>query len=478
MESLIFTRGFALACERLPHTPERFREIPLPSGHVFTHDDNLPAALVRRGDTFVLLAGYAIDLTNGNDDTESVAAHLLSALNAGHTEFLDRVDHIAGRHIIVFSDGASLLALTDATGMKTIFYEAARPGVICSHAELFAAPRSEPELPAAFGYPGIRTLYERVRVLTPNTLLNLHENTVVRFFPREPLATKTIEEAASVLCRTAAVQMEAITKRFPRVAISMTAGLDSRLTLALTRPWAQACEFFTYTHTGIAGETVDKVVATEIARRLGLRHSVFDRMTLHSNMSPEDASQFSAFEAMIKRNASLTTMPKLDFWFWKLHQEVDVHVRSTLVEIGRCFWRNLWGDTDTSLSPRRMAFLYNTSSLPKLTESGRVQAEAYFEEYITATSFDRLHGYDPYDMFYWEHRNGHWHARVCIENDPAFDTVVLFNARVILKAFLSIDFEGRRSAALPSHIVAKLLPELADIPVNPKEVPVYAAALT
>lgn len=89
-----------------------------------------------------------------------------------------------------------------------------------------------------------------------------------------------------------------------------------------------------------------------------------------------------------------------------------------------------------------------------------------------------MHGYDPYDMFYWEHRNGHWHARVCIENDPAFDTVVLFNARVILKAFLSIDFEGRRSAALPSHIVAKLLPELADIPVNPKEVPVYAAALT
>ncbi|MFN3866699.1 MAG: hypothetical protein ACK4MD_08315, partial [Demequina sp.] len=50
---------------------------------------------------------------------------------------------------------------------------------------------------------------------------------------------------------------------------------------------------------------------------------------------------------------------------------------------------------------------------------------------------------DPRDLMYWEHRMGAWHGQVVLESDIAFETVSLYNSRLVISALMSVRIDQR-----------------------------------
>jgi hypothetical protein len=93
---------------------------------------------------------------------------MLNALLISEAAFFNLIDQYSGRHAILFGPKDKPRILTDATGMRTVFY-AAEGGVVASHAllveETLGGEIERTELPFRYGYPGNHTPYVRTRLL-------------------------------------------------------------------------------------------------------------------------------------------------------------------------------------------------------------------------------------------------------------------------------------------------------------------------
>ena len=240
--------------------------------------------------------------------------------------------------------------------------------------------------------------------------------------------------------------------------ISLTAGIDSRLSLAASRKYHQKCRFFTYVTPGNRIHAIDVSVATEIARVYGLPYQ-----SVPLTVSGPDYDHFRHCAA---RNTYYRHGPSVAFLCARLFGRV-IHLRSNLAEIGRAFYRKN-GPLPEIASGLEMVHVYNFELL------GNALVIEMFDEFHQETEFGNRFNYDGYDLFYWEHRMGGWLSQVIIESDLAFDTHILFNARRILQAMLAVPLADRVKASLFHEIIHRELPEIAWIPINPQDMAAVA----
>ena len=73
-----------------------------------------------------------------------------------------------------------------------------------------------------------------------------------------------------------------------------------------------------------------------------------------------------------------------------------------------------------------------------------------------------------WDLFFIEHRMGAWRTGIIEESDIAFRTINLFNSRRILRNFYGVPEASRSTGNALKAILDRELPELKDIPFNPK----------
>lgn len=431
-----YVRGFVLTEDRL-ELPE-FTEHEINGAYLYCHP-NLPLKQV--GD--VIVAGRAIPL--GNEPSQP-----------GSQEWLDNV---SGRFALFIPHARGIRIYHDACGLRSIFYSTEKP-IVASHIGLMdVTDASEVELnkPATgylAGYPGGTTPLRGVFLLTPNTYLDFPANKPVRYFPHRDLEPLSVSEAASVVLEGMRIQMEALKEE--KIFISLTAGLDSRLTLAATR--SSGAEFVTYYWPNKEASVIDFQIAREIARRLDLKHiaitpSNYDRKVLN------ELRQIAAKGTYYKHLLTVVLA------YRQIFNQEHIHIRSNLAEIGRVFYK----PRKKPMDPQRMSELF-------MFGKGGPMARPVFESFFERTDFGNLRNYDPYDMFYWEQRMGCWHSQVVLESDLVCDTHVLFNSRRILNAMLSVPLQERMRASLFHELISRELPELGDVPINPKIAPSFSAS--
>jgi hypothetical protein len=203
---------------------------------------------------------------------------------------------------------------------------------------------------------------------------------------------------------------------------------------------------------------MDASVAFRIAERFGLSHRLVD---VPSDI--EHWSDFAAFDSTMSKNTYLKHGRHIAYLYWKTFGiRPTLHIRSNLAEIGQTFYFKL-GLSPPLARPSDLTGIYRPSLL------GNVLVDDAFVEFYEAARFDAIYDYDPYDMFYWEHRMGTWHSHVLIESDPGFDTHVVFNCRRILTALLSLPFEARKNGSVFSRATALCWPELTEFSINPED---------
>lgn len=464
---LRYALGFVFGAETAA-VPPHFVKVPFPIPfHVNT---TTKFAVVQSGTKVIALLGEAVHPDHPDLDLGGIAALLASRFEARQAD----IDKLIGRFAVVAAKGPAEVTLqTDAIGMRSVFYKVSGGRVVAgSHARLVAdavggaASAPQPK-PFALGYPGLSTPYPGVLRLPPNSDLSLISGRLKRFFPLEAVPAVTIEAAWDLAFTRARQAVGAFVKRSP-VLISLTAGLDSRTTLAAVREHWPDITFFTYNR-GHPGHLIDSQVAIDIAASAGLRHDY-----LHF----EDQAPNPALLKLLKDNSFGSHMHKLSCAYHAHFGEYKyLHVRTNMLELGRS---NLFAKAD-----RLPEFAGGPNTAERMAryyiKAGKVEPNEHvlpaFRQYVESTGYERTLGLaNAWDLFFVEHRMGAWHAGVVQESDIAFDTVIAFNSREIVRHFMGVPPEVRSGS---DHLLTRLtqsLPEIAHIPINPKQYPLPEAS--
>lgn len=460
-----------------------FKTIILPDGRNFFFHDQLPVSVGENKETggYVLIAGLVIDLNINSADLRNICQSLVDALLLNERYFLDRTDNLSGRFIVIYkkSSQESPYIIGDATNMLKINYS--KKYKLCS-SNIFLINHisndgrkdyrsifNEHRKLWKYGALGDCTPLNDISILTPNHRINLNTYDLDRFYPREVVQTE------SNVCMVAGAVFDMCSRQHDILAdkyslrYSLTAGVDSRFSLAIAKSKKKNQSYFTYLYSD--AHEVDAKVASHIAKKMSLNHKV---VALNDQKYRDILNGISSPISFYDKDLELEG--EIKKWDWYNHgiQLVspyrqllsnesdtlpDLHIRSNLYEIGRAFWGKKGGPCDDS---------------KKILESSRKdwasECSVIFEDYFDRNQInaDSVYGLDLLDIFYWEHRCGTWVSEVLQSTDFAFNTHAYVNCRKIIEKLLSLNIENRKNATLFKAIIAGNLPEIESIPINPK----------
>ena len=466
-----FARGFVVS-DAAVDPPFRDWLLDEIAGLWISRAPDVALTTARSGRRSVVVLGHLVD-TEAWCSTEVAVVRAAEALARSEGAFIDATDAWSGRYIVIFGDASGRQVMTDATGLRAAFYALEGLFVLASHAAIVATmvgaePSSvlEPYRAIVRGHqggravamamPGRSTPWSGVVHLTANVALDIGTRSLRRVCPRRPAPPMTPAAAAAVIAPRLQGQVTALAGSGRPVAMSITAGVDSRVSLAASRPVREGVRYFTYRRADLRGNAADVALAGVMARSLGLSHRVLDVPPI---VEPPE------LDAAMREASFLIHGRRLVPAYRAAFTPQALHIRSNVAEVGRCYYRRTSAGATMATSPREVS----ASDLARLWAHVDVAGPVVeaFDEWMDATRFRDAAHLDPLDLFYWEHRMSCWHSNVVLESDFAFDTHVLFNSRWILERMLSVPAAERARGSLFRHLIAELWPDLAAWPIDP-----------
>lgn len=475
-----FPRGFVIHHPRTgqPRLPQSWVSTALgQSGWVFSHDPaetpQIAVETARDGagdapkdaDRWVLVHGLCL-YAGADEPPLPVAERLLEAAGTSHSAFLDTLDVLGGRHVVLLGRGQNIELFQDALGMRSVYFDA-EAELVSSHAHLLEAihphrPRTADQGRENVAAAWSRTIFHGVDALLPNHSLRLDNWTVERFFPRESntFTDLSVAERVDMVTTMWDRQMADLVSRDVKLVMSLTGGADSRTNLALSWTHRQEMELFTYTAKAkgknkskfLKSYARDKTIVDKLLALIpDARHTYF---YIEDDVEALD----SGLQDAVARNTTVSHGAwLLPHYVREFEADNYVHLRGFGYEIGRAYWA-VTRENDT-LDSLRTLFLQRMQRQD--SPEPEAQRLAYFEDGLRRWQYDEnMHGYHKRDLYYWEMRMGRWGSEVMNETDIAFQTCVGFNVRRMLELSLSFELEDRRSGFFFAELINSSHPVL------------------
>jgi hypothetical protein len=430
------------------------------------HPD-LAVCQVRDGQRSITLLGFILDPTEPQASDREIVGSLLRALTrtASVDRFVAGTDGFGGRWVLIVDDGRDLRLFHDAAGLRQVFYTrraragtiwcASDAGVIARILGLSIDPKAEAFMNSwtsrQYWWPGDTSPYTDVRRLLPNHYLDLGTAETERYWPNSNLGTVSLPECTGRVSTSLVGMLRAARNRFP-LALTITAGWDSRVALAATRNIDDVfC--FTLQYWDHTAASDDIRVPARLLPRLGLTHHVF---RCPSTMN-------DAF-AEIYRNNVTTAHDVYGIIAEALYASFPgdhVMVKGVVSEVTRCWYQQrVPHATNQTLTPAMLAHA---------VEMDHPFALAALDGWLQGTN--RALNVDILDLLFWEQRIGSWQSTAQLEWDIVQDVLTPFNCRALLIDLLSLDTKHRasHSPAIYIELMKTLWPEVLDEPINPSK---------
>jgi len=257
------------------------------------------------------------------------------------------------------------------------------------------------------------------------------------------------QEAVAESSRLLRGLMLSARRRFD-LALSLTAGWDSRVNLALSRDLVRDlyCFTLTYPHTE---NTRDVTIPGVLLKRLGLQHSLI-KYPEQVNAEYKSIYQRSIDAASTAYCADAQAMHEC-------YPQNRVCITGDVAEIFKCYYR-LKKLNGTDVSASDLAQLCGIGTHPFLIKA--------FERWLSSAEPQNIH---LLDLFCWEQIAGRKQALIRGQYDVAHESFAPFNCRSLLVTMLSADEEYRRP---PEHkflteLMEQVWPEVLSVPINPPE---------
>ena len=413
---------------------EDWTRIRLGRGWCLSAHPDLEVTHATDGKREIALLGYLLDPFEPAATNADLVTGLLSELAAG-TDLLVHTGRFGGRWILIVDDGAEVRLFHDALGLRQVYYTdvkrigelwcAAEPKIV---AEVLHLQKDEDALAlVASGQwptrehrlPGESSAYVGIKRLLPNHYLDLSSGRSHRYWPVKRFEPLDFEDCVERSSRILEGLMESASRRFP-LAISLTAGRDSRLVLASARRIAHKASYVTVAKP--QSPSYDVEVPARLLRRLGLKHDII----------PWPSTVNKDFARVFRQNVSLpheVWVPEA-YAVFEYNRLTKVAVTGSAGEMGRLRYRasRFGEDDDEAVTPEKL------SVRAKMGES-RYAIEAYR---TWLAGVPRLRRPSVLELYRWE--GGNWLATAQLEFNTAWrDILTPYNCRRLLAGMISVD---------------------------------------
>lgn len=434
------------------------------------YDSSLLIGIAKKEDMTIVVLGLVLNPFDGVIDSHLIAKKLLDYKLESEIKFLEYQNQLSGRFIIIYKKGKTVEISNDACGTRSVFYDKYNLNcLVSSHCTLIANlvgydisaeaiyffNNRNYEKAVMKKLPGLISPYEGVYILTPNTKLILPERKIKRFFPyKDNKECENYDALEKEVADLMVAQLKLLYNK-TKISMSLTAGIDSRLSLAASKNISNEIEYFTFlTKNEIHIE--DERIAKKLCEDFNLSHHTYKWDNAYSDGLKE-------FNYIWEKNLGIR---RGIMWLNKIYADDfpddRVHIRSNIAEIVKA-------DSDLYeydvLSAKQLAYLYSTTPMNK---DDKVIKK--FQEFIDNTDFSeqRLFNYDYRDIFEWEYKMCQWHSWLLLESDMSHDTFLIYNNREILSKMLSLPYLDRLNKKIFVGIIKRLWKELLVYPVNKK----------
>jgi len=424
------------------------------------HPD-LPVTVCEQQKNKAVLLGYAIDPYNPDHDDEAILRGFVGE-EIKLERIIDKLESLGGRYVLIINSSQGKWLFHDACALRQVNYCvdskgntwcASQPETLAEHfrfeyddevlsfreAAISALTKEE------FWLINDRTPYREIRCLLANHYLDLERGEAIRFWPNSGrIKTLSIHECIRLTSPLLQNSIAAATKRF-NLKMGISAGSDSRRTLAATRNVTKEIYYFTHTPDTYRA---DMEVPARLLPRLGIVHHAHELQTMSSDF--RDLYERSATWARERRGHIAYTALKY------FGPEASV-LNSNLSEIHQCWY---W-------LPKSKI---NGEGLAILTRLNHMHAVNEFQKWIDdAESACKVSGMNILVLFDYELRS-RWVTAALSEYDIAYETFNPYNNRYIFSLEFAID-ESLRSGQRLDVIIEQiryLWPEVLEEPINPE----------
>lgn len=370
---------------------------------------------------------------------------------------VDIVGGLQGAFVAIVEFAGAARLYTDAMSQTPIVYDPARRVAGCSANDILsdedyaAALRKDrvAKLVVREGkggwIPGTLTAHEGVRRLLPNHYLDLKTFTSERFWPSPAFRHhRTSEEAAVIAGRALRTFIQACADQ-TEVCGTLTAGFDTRVLLAASRPVAHRMPFVTFLD-GPRG--LDQVRAEELARQLNLDFR---------------------FTPVVE--ASEAEQRRWDRLVGHCVFEVNRRIHPTLAQTpGKLLFTGLFGVPGRSSLYKRD---YETIDERAATPESIIQrlalpynADVAADLAAWLAPIQHLPHSTVLDLAYTELRFGSWAMAQAPAQKAVRMSLSPMGQRAVQDAFMSVPPRDKQDKRLFTALARENWPEVMDLPVN------------
>jgi len=254
--------------------------------------------------------------------------------------------------------------------------------------------------------------------------------------------------------------MKSASNRFD-LALSMTAGKDTRLILAASKEINKKLLYYTGMYWDMNEKSWDISIPGRLLSRLGLNHHI---IKCPSEMSNEFRELYLRSVQTAREIYGLIAQGLYDEF-----PSGKVAVKGNAIPITRVLYREKLrkiGKLDTDkISAHDIAFLSKMGNFKMANSKFAINA---YERWLS--EIDETYNIDILNLLYWEDIEGSWQAMSQLEWDIVHEIFVPYNCRSFLINVLSLDEQDREAPDFKFHraMIMELWPEAMKEPINPK----------
>jgi acetyltransferase-like isoleucine patch superfamily enzyme len=468
-EKYLFRRQFLLGpdfVEQLPH----WEKLKIADKLFVTIHPDLNYVHKVSATSSITLLGFILDPDHPEASDNDIIESLLEKLIMGSTlsKLIESTFDFGGRWLLIIIHGSDRIIFNDACGYRTAYYTdfqhqdefwcASQPGIFALITDLDPDPQALDYLDTEkynhsgnneYFFPADGTPYKNVKHLLPNHYLSIADKKTIRYWPQRELPLVDFNEAVNFCCTKIERLIKAANHRFS-LALSLTAGKDSRLITAAAKDIAAEIYFFSKFYWGQDKSSWDIVIPRKLLNALGFKHHALDcnkkcREDLKAIYDRNVDNAHSSYRRLIQgMNDQLP--PKM------------VWVKGNASPIAsRVYQRKL---KTQAVSPENLANALGTPN----------NAFAINEIDKWMQGAKNIYNVELLDLFYWEIKEGNWQAYTQLEFDLVLDEIfVPYNCRTLLEMMLAVDTKFRKHPEyqMLEAMIEKMWPELLQQPINP-----------
>lgn len=420
---------------------------------------------IRLGDNRIIKVGYCLDIRNGNTSEEDILKALLKS-----SDIVEDLEYINGRYFMILISGSDIKIYSDASQLKPLVFNK-ETKTLSSHDLLLSyllednnieLSRRPLEVHNEFDF----TRFKEINKFNPSLALEIDNFIFERIYPRNELAevsaTDTFKEIKKYLDQLILWLSNQKREKF----LSITSGIDSRVSAAMTNSIQDEMEYFTYfvpsnyipSKRAKLIYSIDEDVTKSMKKNLNWNHSIV-KLT-EFKIPKNELKEFQRFYNS-KHGYRLIK-------YYRYHKKYHkvLHIKSTVFGLGKA-------DFSKKLDAHEDTIEFYKSCIHGLgkdfTKHYNVEQETkkYFQRNLVKEGVAK--GRHFYDLYHLDSRMGNWHSSLTLETDPETDEFIFMNSRKLIDLIQQPSIIERRNFVLYKSIINDYWPVLLHFGINSKK---------